>query len=167
MRNPETWAAWDPLWKAVDGLPMTDTELLIFRDSTSREAPRRGGYREYVVRKGRQAGWSQIVADRATYKGAMAPRDGSAAGTFVVILAQDSRAACRTILSYVVRNFEGSPMLARCVVSKTADTLTLDNGVAISVYPLSPRGLARHSRLGRLLRRVRSLPYDRQPPSRH
>ena len=141
MQIPETWRLWDVVFKGIDSLPMTDAELELWREHTGRERARPEGYREWLVRKGRQAGYSQIVADRATYKAATAPRDGSSAGTFVVILAQDSRAACRTIFSYVVRNFEASPMLEKCVVNKTADTITLDNGASISVYPCRPASL--------------------------
>jgi hypothetical protein len=136
MRDPRTWATWEPLWLAVDGLPMSDAQLAVFRESTGRDAPRPGGYREFMVRKGRQAGWSQMVADRAVWRAAIAaPRDGSAAGTFVVILAQDSRATIRTVFEYVVQNIEGSTMLRGCVANRTADTITLDNGVSIACYP--------------------------------
>src|SRR5262245_35535415 len=141
MRKPETWALWDIAFKSIDGLPMTADELAVWREHTGRERPRPGGYREWLIRKGRQAGYSQIIADRATWRAATAPRDGSVAGTFVVILAQDTRAACRTIFSYVCKNFDSSPMLSKCVVNRTADTLVLDNGTAISVYPCRPASL--------------------------
>ena len=133
MRTPETWAQWDIFWKAVDGHPLSDSELPVFCDATGRTAPRPGGYREFMLRKGRQAGWSQNIADRATWRAVSAPPDAS--GTFVVILAQDTRATVRTIFGYVKRNFEGSLVLRRCVEKMTEDTVLLKSGVSVAVYP--------------------------------
>lgn len=140
MRDPATWAAWDPLWLAVDGHPLSAPQLELFQHHTGRTAPRPGGYREFVVRKARQVGWSQIIADRACWRAVTAPSDGSAAGTFVVILNQDNRAAVRTVFGYIVRNFEARA-LAPLVRSRTADSLVLENGVTIACYPCRPSAL--------------------------
>ena len=76
MQKPETWGLWDLLFRGIDGEPLRDEELNAWREHTGRTAPRADGYSVWMVRKGRQAGFSQIVADRATYKAATAPRGG-------------------------------------------------------------------------------------------
>lgn len=140
MAQPETQAAWNVVAKAIDGVPLEVDELEVFRRLTGLEHPRHS-YRELVIRVGRQAGKSRFVADRAVWKAFTAPRDGSARGTYVAIVAQDSRAAMRTVFNYVLEAIDNCEMLSRCVVARTSTTVTLDNGVTIAVYPCRPQAL--------------------------
>jgi hypothetical protein len=60
-----------------------------------------------------------------------------------VLVAQDQRSALRTLFGYACEPFE-LPMLSQSVVSRTADTLSLENGIALAAYlcrPQSVRGL--------------------------
>lgn len=60
------------------------------------------------------------------------------------MVAQDQRAALRTLLSYARAPFERVPVLRRSVVAQTSETLRLETGVVLAAYPCRPaavRGL--------------------------
>jgi hypothetical protein len=58
-----------------------------------------------------------------------------------LLVAQDHRAALRTLLRYAAAPFDLVPMLASTVVARTADTITLTNGVTIAAYPCRPQAV--------------------------
>ena len=141
MRRPATQRAWDTWLRSVYGLPLdgdADTDAELFRACTGRQQPRPGGYAEAVAITGRQSGKTQVAADLVAYTAATAPTDGSADGTYCVLVAQDGRGAMRAAYKYICAAFERVPVLAQMVTGRTADSLALSNGVVVSVYPCRP-----------------------------
>jgi hypothetical protein len=115
------------LGRRVRPADVPQAKLAVFRAHTGREAPRPGGYAEAVVIGGRQSGKTRIAAMLAVFE--------------AILVAQDHRAALRTLLKYASAPFDLVPMLKNLVVSKTADTITLTNGVAIAAYPCRPQAV--------------------------
>lgn len=140
-RDPATQERWDAMLAATYGLPLTDAQLQLFRLHTARADPRPGGYPQAITITGRQGGKTQTAGDVVAYEAAAAPRDGSADGTYALLVAQDQRGTLRTLFSYVATAFDQSPLLRQCVVSKTAETIVLDNGVCVAVYPCRPQAI--------------------------
>lgn len=139
------WRGWLTFLGAVYGLPLEEGGAQLFRSCTGREgyAPPPGGWREAVAIVGRQAGKTRAAAAVVSYEAAMAQPslDGE---RYALLLAQDHRAAMRSAFSYIKSTFQASPLLRRMIVSETADTLRLDNGVNVAAYPCRPsavRGL--------------------------
>ncbi len=142
MRTPATQWASDTFLSAVyGGRPLDDEELELFRRCTGRQTARIGGYAEAVLVTGRQAGKSQVAGDVVAFEAATAPRDGSAEGTYALLVAQDQRGAQRAVFRYASAPFDRVPMLERTVIARTADTLALDNGVTIAAYPCRPAAI--------------------------
>lgn len=144
MRTPSSQVAWDAILAAIYGLPMDEAQLAAFRQHTGRSEPRPGGYSEAIIITGRQSGKSQTASDIVTFEAATAPRDGSADGTYALLIAQDQRAALRTLFAYVSAPFSRVALLSQDVVSTTADTIVLKTGLVVGGYPCRPpaiRGL--------------------------
>lgn len=142
MQRPETQARWDAFFAAVYGLPFDDVALEYFREHTGRTTPRVGGYAEAVVITGRQSGKTQAAGDLLAFEAACAPRDGTAEATYALAIAQDARGAMRTLLRYATTPFDRVPILAReASGARTADSLTLRNGVTLAAYPCRPAAI--------------------------
>jgi hypothetical protein len=137
----DTWRPWVAFFRAVDGLPMTAAEIETFRRHTQRSAPAPGGYREAVAIVGRQSGKSRIAATLAAFEAALAGRER---GLYALLVAQDLRGAQRTLFGYATEPFDEVPTLRGLVDGRTAEALSLRNGVTLACYPCRPaavRGL--------------------------
>jgi hypothetical protein len=62
-------------------------------------------------------------------------------GTYAVLVCQDVRSALRTLFRYASEPFDEAPILRGGIVSKTADSIELENGVTIAAYPCRPHGI--------------------------
>jgi hypothetical protein len=119
-------------------------ELETFRAHTGRMTPRAGGYSEAVAIVGRQAGKSEISAALAVFEAISAPKQPGRSETYALLVAQDARAALRTLFKYAGAPFTVAPMLQRFVMNQTTETIALENGVVLAAYPCRPaavRGL--------------------------
>lgn len=138
------WRSWSAFLGALYGLPLDAEARALFKRCTGTDyAPPPGGWREVAAIVGRQAGKTRIGAALVAFEAATAP-PSSDGDRYAVLLAQDHRSAMRTALSYLRATFEASPLLSELVVSTTADTLELRNGVKVAAYPCRPaavRGL--------------------------
>lgn len=134
------WAAM-LIHKALDGRPLDTAEAAAFCAYTGRSAyaPPPGGFAQLLALVGRQAGKTESAAARMAYEGASASLAGER-NVAVIGVAQDSRASIRVLFGYVLRFFE-SPLLAPLIVSRTADSLTLQGGVLVTVLPCRPAAL--------------------------
>ena len=133
-----TWKPWLVFLRSVYGLSLDAEELAIFQRYTNRSAPREGGYAEAVAIVGRQSGKSRIAAMIATFEAIRATED---AGSYALLVAQDERAALRTLFAYASEPFDKSPLLASSVTNRVAGVITLANGVNVSSYPCRPGAL--------------------------
>ena len=125
--------------KALDGLPLDDNEVALFRVHTGREVARVGGYPFALTLTGRQSGKSEQAAARLVYA-AVAAAIGGLRDIACVGMSQDVRAAVRVLFGYCVRFFE-QPLLRGLVVNQTVDTITLTGGVRILVLPCRPASI--------------------------
>jgi hypothetical protein len=93
---------------------------------------------------GRMAGKSEISAALAVFEAISAGKTPGRGEIYALLVAQDARAALRTLFKYASTPFEVAPMLQGFIINKTADTIALENGVTIASYPCRPasvRGL--------------------------
>jgi hypothetical protein len=136
FRDLSTFAAWLVFVRAVEGLPLTDTDLKVFQRHTGRQAPRAGGYPEAVAVVGVQSGKSRLAAAFASHAALV-----GAPGTHALLLGQDHRSAMRVLFNYAREPFETVEAFTAEVVRSTADTLELRTGVSLSAYPCRPSAI--------------------------
>lgn len=141
FRKRETWTAWMVVLKALFGLPLAPAEMPLFTRCTGRTVPFASLVREAALICGRRAGKSFIAALIATFLAAF--RDYSAnlspGERGVVMVLAVSRDQARVIFRYIEAFFDGVPMLARMVVSRTSESIDLNNGISIEVHTCSLR----------------------------
>lgn len=127
FRDLSTWRAWLVFLRAAYGLPLEGDDLEIFRRHTGRAtyAPPPGGFPEVVCMVGRQSGKTRVAATVAAFEAVLAERDE----TYAVLVAQDHRAALRTLFGYARAPFETVPVLQCSVSEIRADTVRLRSGV--------------------------------------
>jgi hypothetical protein len=129
-----TWVAWFVFLRVMFGLGLDDAELAIFRECTSRTAPRPGGYLEATLVVGRRGGKSLILALIAAFLSAFYDWSpyltGGERGT-IMIIATDRRQAA-TIFKYL-RGMLGIPLLAGMIQRETSDTIDLSNSITIEI----------------------------------
>jgi hypothetical protein len=145
FRDLATWSAWVVFLRACYGLPLEPGELEIFKRHTGRPTydPPAGGWREVVAIVGRQSGKSRVAALLASFEAALAEPLPDRTATYALLVAQDHRAAMRTLFEYSASFFEADtvPLLARTVQDRKAETLSLKNGVTLAAYPCRPEGI--------------------------
>lgn len=146
FRDLRTWKTWAVALAAIYGLPLSslapfglsDAEALaIWRRHTGRATynPPPGGWPEIVFVVGRQSGKTRIAATIAAFEAMTATAEGDGTEIYAVLIAQDARGAMRSLFSYACALFERVPLLARSVVGKRSDSLSLESGCTLAVYP--------------------------------
>jgi hypothetical protein len=142
FRDLTSWRRWLVFLKAVYGLAMDAGELAIFRHHTRRSAPRPAGYAEAVAAVGRQSGKTRIAATIATYEAISVGPEADGTDLYALLVAQDQRAAFRTLLSYAKAPFTRLPTLRQAVLGRpTRESVRLANGVTMAAYPCRPAAL--------------------------
>jgi hypothetical protein len=146
FRDLRSWSRWLVFLKAAYGLPLTADEHAIFTHHTGRAsyAPPPGGWREAVAVVGRQSGKTRIAAALATFEAVTTRPEPDRTELYALMVAQDHRAAMRTLFRYAVAPFDLVALLRPSVVSQSADRLVLESGVTLAAYPCRPaavRGL--------------------------
>lgn len=140
----DSWRAWRVLLIATMGEPLDDEERVVFKQLTGgrdREPGRR--VEEFVAVIGRRGGKSRALATLAAYLGGLCDhRDVLAPGERGVLLciAPDQRQA-KIALDYCTAVLEGSSVLRQLIANRTADTLSLTNGIDVEVRAASFRRL--------------------------
>ena len=141
--DAESWAAWRVFLAAVFGLPMSDQQAAIYAKHTGRVTPPTAQAREAWAICGRRGGKSRTAATEAVYLGCFRDYRGILApgerGTLPIIAADRKQA--RNVFGYVTGLLDGSPMLARMVANRTAESIELTNGVTIEVHTASFRSI--------------------------
>ena len=146
FRDLSSWGRWVVFLKSVYGLELDGEETAIFTEHTgrSRYDPPVGGWSETVAVVGRQSGKSRVASVIAGFEALRAECEGDRTETWALLIAQDQRAALRTLLGYAKAPFAQVPALQRSVAATRADSMTLRNGVVLAAYPARPasvRGL--------------------------
>lgn len=135
FKNWPSWAAWRAFLAALFALPMDAEMLAIYQRHTGRTTPPSKPFRECWLPIGRRGGKSRITAFIATYLACFLdyrPYLAPGERALVMIAAADRRQA-RVVLGYVVAFLERIPMLAALIESRTVESVTLTNGIAIEV----------------------------------
>lgn len=122
---------------------MTAAEQKVFRHLTGRSIynPPLGGWFEFLLIVGRQAGKSWITAVMAAFYGVTASKSPDKTDRFIALVAQDSRSTTRVLFGYIKAIFETLQLFMAEVESMTVDTIRLKNGIIIAVYPCRPAAL--------------------------
>jgi hypothetical protein len=136
-----SWEAWRVLLIAAMGEPLTPDECLIFENFTGRKVPPAERVDELWCIIGRRGGKSQTMAALAVYLAGLCDhRDKLSHGEqgVVLLLAPDIRQA-RVSLGYAEGILESTPMMKQLLANRTAETLTLSNGIKLEVRSASFR----------------------------
>jgi hypothetical protein len=143
FRDAATWQAWRTVLKVLFGTKLTAPELALFQRATGRTQPFRGAIREAWLVCGRRSGKSFIAALIAVYLSAFRDYTASLAPgeRGVVLVLAVNRDQARVIFRYIEAFFDQVPILAKLVVSRTAETIELSNRVIIEVGTASYRSV--------------------------
>jgi hypothetical protein len=143
FRDLRTWRTWLVFLKAAYGLALSMDERLTFSRHTGRStyAPPRGGWPEVVCVVGRQSGKTRIAATIAGFEAATMVQPEEATELYGLLIAQDQRAAVRTLFRYACAPFDRVPLLHQTVRNSTADALALSNGCTVAAYPARPQAV--------------------------
>jgi hypothetical protein len=137
----DTWGAWRVFLKALFALPMTDAERVKYERHTGRSDVSAAAYREACLLVGRRGGKSRIAAFIGSYLAAFKDYSGvlSVGEVGVVALIAADRRQARVLLSYLNGFFDGIPLLAEMVESRTREAIQLKNGIRIEIFTASYR----------------------------
>jgi len=136
---PESWAAWRVVGKAIFAEPMTLEELDVYRRYTGRQSPPTEPPGEAWLPIGRRGGKGWFSAAVAVYI-ACIRRHQLKRGELgrVMVLACDREQAGETF-RYISELIDSIPVLAAMVVSRTKESIDLNNGVQVTVQTASFR----------------------------
>lgn len=145
MFDAPSWRPWRAFLGALQGLPLSEDHLAIYRRHTGRSDPptRAARYAELVV--GRRGGKSRILALIATYLACVldhAPYLVPGEVAVVAVIAKDRQQA-RVIMGYIKGFLREIPLFAELIEDELAETIRLSNNVVIEVHTASigaPRG---------------------------
>lgn len=135
-----SWEPWKALLRVVFALPLSESDLALFRAVTGRQEPPSEPCREVWVSAGRRGGKSRIGALLAVYLAAFRRwHDHLAAGerATVALIAADRRQA-RVLWRYV-RGLLEVPLLARLIEAETSERIDLATGATIEIHTASYR----------------------------
>ena len=157
-----TWENWRIFLSALFGLPLTSSQLAIFRECTGRSTPQTVAATEGWLICGRRSGKSFMLALVSVFLACffdwqkyLAPGER---GT-IIIIAVNTRQA-RTIFRYVGALLKGVPMLARMIERETADSFDLNNSISVEVHTASFRSTRGYAVLAALLDEIAYFPTD-------
>jgi len=140
-----SWEPWKAFLAALQGLPLSDEHLVLYKRHTARSEPptKPARYAELVV--GRRGGKSRILALIAAYLACVIdhrPFIVPGEVPVVAIIAKD-RVQARVILSYIRGFLREIELFAELIEDELAETIRLSNGVVIEIHTASigaPRG---------------------------
>jgi len=123
--------------KAVYGLPLAESELEIFRQTTGLQEYLPGEWEEASFILGRRSGKSDKIASNiALYEACIRKHNFSKGEIGVLMLvSSELRRQSRILYSYILHKLQASPFLNNLIASVTAEEIALTNGVIIQVYP--------------------------------
>jgi hypothetical protein len=138
-----SWAGWRVLLIAMLGEPLLDDERVIFKALTGREREPLQRVEEFWGAIGRRGGKSRAIALLVVYISLLVDHSANLVvgeRGVVLVLAQNVRQA-RIVFGYAVGVIENVQALRGLVANKTAEVITLTNGLDIEIRAASFRGL--------------------------
>jgi hypothetical protein len=139
-----SWAAWRVLLIASMGEPLlTDEERATFAHLTGRPAEPLQRVEEFWGVIGRRGGKTRGAATLACYLAALVDHSANLAigeRGLVLFIAENTKQAA-VAFGYACGIFDAVPLLRELVVNRTADTISLSNGIDLEVRAASFRGL--------------------------
>ena len=137
----DTWQPWRAFLAGLFGLPMDDATLALFQHHTGRTEAPLAAFKEAALVIGRRGGKSRVLALLGVflatfrdYEPHLAPGEVAT----VAVIASDRKQA-RSIFRFTLGLLEAVPMLASMIEEQTAETITLNNRVAIEIHTASFR----------------------------
>jgi len=145
MFDAPSWWPWRVFLKALQAIPMDETEFATYRHHTGRSVlpSKPARYAELVV--GRRGGKSRVLALIAVYLGCVidhGPYIVPGETPVIAIIAKD-RAQAIVIKDYIAGFMREIPAFAALIEDELAETIRLSNKVVIEVHTASigaPRG---------------------------
>lgn len=136
-----TWDAWRVFISAMFALPMTDAELATYRHHTGRTAAPVQPFQEAALICGRRGGKSRVLALLGVYLAVFVDYSNRLApGELgVVSIVAADRIQSRGIFRYIMGMLREVAMLAPLIESETQESVTLSNGIIITVATNSYR----------------------------
>ena len=141
FKNLDTWRAWLVVLKAIFCLEMTEEERALFTSLTGRQTPPVHHVQECWLVVGRRGGKSFIVALIAVFLACFRdyrPFLGPGEKGVVMVIATDRKQA-RVIMRYVTALLQSVPMLAAMIERQDAESIDLNNSIAIEITTASYR----------------------------
>ena len=130
--------AQETLLRTIYGLPLSKTQLALFRECTGRDAPPSHGFSEVTVLAGARGGKdSRIAAPIACFEavfGGHEKRLTRGERAVIPIVAQDHRAT-KIAFGYVRSYMTGSALLRSMVETELAQEIRLTNRVELVCFP--------------------------------
>jgi len=123
--------------KSVYGLPLTQEELKLFKQTTGlRRYPGRE-FEEVTFCLGRRSGKSDKLASSLALYEACAREHKLSRGEIgvVMLVSSELRRQSRILFSYILHKLEASPVLRKLIKNVTSEEISLVNGIVIQVYP--------------------------------
>ena len=139
----DSWATWRVMLTAAMGEPLTAAETAVYLKFAGGKAPPAKRIDEALFLIGRRGGKDRATSVLATYLACLVdwrPVLSRGERGRVLVIGPDQRQA-QVQKDYIAGVFESSPVLSPMLVSETADTLELSNGIAIEVRAANFRRL--------------------------
>ena len=144
----DSWHTWRVVLKALFSLPMTDEERDVFAKYTGRATPPKTQAREAYLVVGRRGGKSRIAALVAAYLAAFRTYKLAPGERGVLMVLAADRAQAQNVFRYVGGLIDSTPVLAKMVVGRAAETIELDNGIAVEVHVSNYRSVRGYTVVG-------------------
>jgi hypothetical protein len=142
----ETFASWRAVARMLEGLPLEESQLALWRQITDRQDPPTVPFSEGYIIKPRRAGGTLFAAAVALHAAIQDYRDRLGPGEFatVALIASDRRQA-RQALNYVKGLIADSELIKPEVSGETAESITFAHRVKLEVHTTSFRSTRGYS----------------------
>ena len=141
--QPDSWIVWKAMAIAAMGEKLKPKELAAYRKVTNRETAPTERAEELVIVKGRRSGGTTFSAVVLAYLAALVDYSavlGVGERASALLLAPSQRQA-EIAFQRVEGLFDASPLLSKMIISRTNESLSLNNGVDVEIKAASYRSL--------------------------
>jgi hypothetical protein len=141
-----TFAAWRTVAKILDGLPLDEPEMKLYRAITGREAAPTEAFSEAYLIKPRRAGGTLFAAAVGLHAALddYTARLGPGEVATVAMIASDRKQA-RQLMNYVRGLIGQSPLIEAEVITRTQETISFAHRVQLEVHTTSFRSTRGYS----------------------